>query len=181
MSKIMDTNDHVFVKESGIHCRGLFAKRKLRKGTQLAEYIGNKITKEEAVKRMDASLEDLPGSCGEGAVYIMEYDDTYDIDGDVPENIAKYANHSCNPAARFDEVDGKIWIIAQRDIDEGEEITVDYEYALEDSETLQDLEDFRCRCGSPHCVGYMVRHEDRDKLRKLITRSTASALQIHTY
>ena len=47
----------------------------------------------------------------------------------------------------------RIWIIAAREIQAGEEITFNYGY------DLVDYRDYPCRCGSPFCVGYMVAEE----------------------
>ena len=46
-----------------------------------------------------------------------------------------------------------IWIIANRDVDAGDEITFNYGY------DLQDFRDHPCHCGSPNCVGWIVADE----------------------
>ena len=62
-------------------------------------------------------------------------------------------NHSCAPNCEAELLDDRIWIIARRDIQPGEEITFNYGYDLE------NYRDYPCCCGSPHCVGYIVAEE----------------------
>lgn len=140
------------VKESKIHNKGVFAKEDIPKGTKIIEYKGEKITKEEAEKRMYENE------------YIMEFDNEYDIDGDIEENDAKYVNHSCDPNCECKTKGGKVWFISLRDIKKGEEITFDYDYACEDD--FSEIEDFKCRCGSPNCIGYMVSKDYHEELKE---------------
>jgi uncharacterized protein len=147
---------HVVFKPSSIHGVGGFAREDLAGGTLVIEYVGEPITKQESIER-----------CRRGNQYIFRLDDAGDLDGSVDWNLARHLNHSCDPNCEADLIDGKIWIVALRNIRAGEELTFDYGY---------DLEDFRghpCRCGSPQCVGYIVADELRDTLR----RSLALAAQ----
>jgi uncharacterized protein len=129
-------------RDSGIHGMGGFARRKIRKGTPLIEYVGEKITKAQAAERIDAENP-----------FIFSLDDETDVDGDVPWNPARFLNHSCEPNAEAEIIGEQIWILALRDIQAGEEITYNYSYDLE------GYEDHPCRCGSAKCVGYMVAEE----------------------
>jgi SET domain-containing protein len=55
-----------------------------------------------------------------------------------------------------------VWIIALRDIAEGEEITYDYGF---------DFEDWKlhpCLCGAQKCVGYIVHSKHRWRVRKAL-------------
>jgi len=73
--------------------------------------------------------------------YIFTLDDEHDLDGNVPWNPARLLNHSCAPNCEAELDEGRIWIIALRDIRAGEELTFNYGY---------DLENYRehpCRCG----------------------------------
>ena len=129
-------------KDSGIHGMGGFALRRIRKGTPLIEYLGERITKEEAAVRCEANNP-----------FIFSLNDEVDVDGDVSWNPAKYLNHSCGPNAEAEIFGEQIWIMAIRDIKAGEEITFNYSYDLE------NYEDHPCRCGAVSCVGYMVAEE----------------------
>ena len=155
----------VEVRESDIHNKGLFAKRGIPEDTRLIEYVGDKVTKHESARR--ANLQDEKGrETGGGTVYIFTLNRRFDIDGNVPWNDARYANHSCEPNAYTDIVEGHIWIRASRDIEAGEEIVYDYGFDLE------SWEDNPCRCGEDRCLGYIVGDAYRAKLkRKLKARA----------
>jgi uncharacterized protein len=155
--------EYIEVRSSGIHHKGVFAAKFIPKGTRIIEYIGEKLTKAQSEKRADLHLEQNQREPEKnGAVYIFELSKKYDIDGNVPNNTAKYINHSCDPNAEPDIIRGKIWIIALKDIEKGEEITYDYGYDLD------SWEDHPCKCGSKNCLGYIVGEDHREKLRKII-------------
>lgn len=58
------------------------------------------------------------------------------------EDVKLYINHSCDPNVGLH---GEITFVAIRDINRGEELTVDY--AFIDNEDYS----FNCTCGSPNC------------------------------
>lgn len=132
----------VYSRQSDIHGQGLFAQTAIPAGTRIIQYTGERITKAESLLR-----------CEQDNSYIFTLDDHFDVDGSVPENLARFANHSCSPNAESELRDGEIWIVALRDIAPGEEITYNYGYDLE------EYRDYPCRCGSPDCAGYMVAEE----------------------
>ena len=114
----------------------------------MIEYVGERITKAESLKRCEADNE-----------YIFTLDDEHDLDGNVPWNPARFINHSCAPNCEAELDEGRVWIVALRDIKAGEELTFNYNY---------DLVDYRqhpCRCGTPVCVGYMVAEEFFEHVR----------------
>lgn len=152
------------VKQSKIHNKGVFAKIDIPKGTKVIEYIGEKITKKEADKRSKAAFEKSKKNKSKGSVYIFELNKTYDIDGDVPYNTAKWINHSCDPNCYIRVSKDHIWIIALRKIKKGEELFYNYDFDLE------DYEDYPCRCGSKKCVGYMVSEDEWPELKRLIAK-----------
>jgi SET domain-containing protein len=61
-------------------------------------------------------------------------------------NGTHYINHSCEPNAFMKITYGHILFIALRDIEPGEEITIDYESTLHSNKK-------RCICGAPSCRG----------------------------
>lgn len=129
-----------YIKESlqaGVG-KGLFAKTPIKKGTFILEYIGIPLRAEIA--------DDHPGR------YLFEVNDKITLDGDTPENTAKYINHSCDPnvEAEIDEAaDGSehINIYAVRAIKPGEELLIDYGEEYFD----EFIRPVGCRCGSPKC------------------------------
>ncbi|HLD98020.1 MAG TPA: SET domain-containing protein-lysine N-methyltransferase [Candidatus Nanoarchaeia archaeon] len=157
--------EYIEIRSSGIHSNGAFASKFIPSGTKIIEYVGRKITKQESEDIADKEMESHLNDNSKGAVYIFELNDEWDIDGNVDWNPAKYINHSCDPNAEIDIIDDKIWIIASRDINPGEEITYDYAYDLE------NWEDHPCRCGSANCVGYIVAQEDWDKFKEIKAKS----------
>jgi SET domain-containing protein len=40
--------------------------------------------------------------------------------------LGRYSNHSSNPNTKYDMRDGEVYLIASRDIDEGEELLINY-------------------------------------------------------
>jgi len=144
----------------------VFARHDIPKGTYIIEYVGEKITKEESDRRADETLQKSQQNTKKGAVYIFELDKTYDLDGDVSYNLAKYINHSCEPNCESENIDGHIWIVTTRDIKKGDEITYDYGYDID------DYENHPCRCGASSCPGYIVAADKRNKLRKILAKRT---------
>ena len=149
---------------SSIHNNGLFAAKKIPKDAYIIQYLGELITKKESTQRGLDQYETAEER-DEGSVYIFELDGKRDLDGNFEWNIARLANHSCDPNCEAQDIDGEIWFVSLRDIKKGEELTFDYGYALE------HWQDHPCLCGSDDCVGYIVRKEDRKKLKKLIKAS----------
>ena len=129
-------------RPSPIQGLGTFAAAPIRAGQLLIEYLGERITKTEAILRCEA-----------GNPFIFELDDEWDIDGGVGWNPARFLNHSCAPNCDAEYIEGQVWIVARREISPGEELTFNYGY---------DWEDYRehpCRCGASACVGYIVAEE----------------------
>ena len=134
--------DLLVPKGSPIHGLGGFAKTAIRQGTRIVEYVGERISKRESLRR-----------CEQNNAFIFSLTEEQDLDGNVAWNPARFLNHSCAPNSEAEKDGDRIWIIASRDIQAGEEITFNYGYDLE------DYRDYPCRCGSPNCVGYIVAEE----------------------
>ncbi|MCA1819857.1 MAG: SET domain-containing protein [Thermoplasmatota archaeon] len=134
--------ENVVVRRSGVHGRGLFAARDIRKGERVIEYVGEKVGKREGTRRTEAQW-------ARGRIYTFELNSRQDVDGGFAWNTARLANHSCAPNCESEIVRGRIWIVALRDIAAGQEITYDYNFPVE-----EDL--LKCRCGAKRCRGYVV-------------------------
>src|SRR5689334_4217883 len=98
-------NDAIEFKKSGIHGMGGFALRNIRKGEAIIEYVGEKITKKEAVARLEGDNR-----------YIFTLNKKNDVDGSVDWNPARFINHSCAPNAGVKINRNRIWIVALRTI-----------------------------------------------------------------
>ena len=136
-------------RPSPIQGLGAFAAAPICAGKLMLEYVGEKITKAESVRRCEA-----------GNTFIFELDDEWDIDGGVGWNPARFLNHSCAPNCDAENIEGQIWIVARREIACGEELTFNYGYDWEDHR------EHPCRCGAPECVGYIVAEEFFPRLRE---------------
>ena len=141
------------VRSSDIHGTGLYASAGIASGTRIIEYVGERVTKEESLRRRE-----------EDNVCVFVVTDEFDIDGSVEWNPARFINHSCDPNCEAQLEEERIWIIAVRDIRAGEELTFNYGYDLE------DYEDHPCRCGAANCVGFMVAAEHFDDVRRCESR-----------
>jgi len=158
-------NKFVYLKKSGIHNKGIFAKKFIPKGTKIIQYVGEKISKKESEIRSDKAIEIAKKNKKKGFVYIFELNKKYDLDGDVPYNLAKFINHSCNPNCESEMSDEEIWIIALKDIKKEEEILYDYGYEID------HFQDHPCFCGSKNCKGYIVSENKGDILTKNLQKN----------
>src|SRR5262245_59327838 len=89
--------------------KGLFTESAIPKGACIAEYTGRPVSAEEQYKDMGK--------------YLFWTSKTEMINGNVPGNTARYINHSCGPNCESDGPDGKVYIVALRNIKPGEELT----------------------------------------------------------
>lgn len=110
---------------------GLFARVPIETGDFILEYTG---------VRIPTKLADEMKSR-----YLFELDPDWTVDGEVPENLARYINHSCEPNCECQLEDGKINIYAARDIEPGEELSFDYGQEYFD----EFIKPFGCKC--PAC------------------------------
>ncbi len=147
------------VRGSVIHGRGVYATQDIPKETEVIEYVGEPISKEESEARAWDQYARYEES-GDAAVYIFTLDDEWDIDGNVPWNTARLINHSCDPNCEAWIIGRRVYIYSLRDIKEGEELTFDYGFDIE------CYEDHPCLCGSENCIGYIVSQDQWPELRK---------------
>ncbi|MDB6140344.1 MAG: protein-lysine N-methyltransferase [Verrucomicrobiaceae bacterium] len=159
MLKAPPTKPWHVVRSSSIHSRGVFAKRDIPKDTEILEYLGEKISKAESERRAQARMARHRKS-GVAAVYIFALNNRQDLDGSSPKNTARLLNHSCDPNCEALQERGRIWVCAKRDIKEGEELTFNYGFDLE------NWDEHECRCGTKRCVGFIVGEEYWPGLKK---------------
>jgi uncharacterized protein len=139
------------IRPSRIHAAGVFTTAPIRKGSRVVEYIGPRLSPEEANELYD----------GASRTYLYGLEDGKTvIDG---EGIGAYLNHSCEPNCEVDEIKKRVWILAVRNIAAGEELLWDY--------NLYDDDDpAPCHCGSPKCRGTMYSREWLAKMRRQARR-----------
>ena len=155
------------VRGSSIHGRGVYATRAIVAEEMIIEYVGETIPKEESDKRGVEQHERAVAN-GDAAVYIFNLSKKYDLDGNVPWNVARLINHSCEPNCEAWAKGKKIFIHSLRDIAEGEELSFDYGFDVE------CYEDHPCLCGRKSCVGYIVSRTQWEILDEKLGRGKSS-------
>lgn len=142
-------NEWVALGGSGIHGRGGFARRAIPAGTPVIEYVGERIGKAESARRCEAENP-----------YIFILDETWDLDGAVAWNPARFLNHSCGPNCEAQREGHRLLIVAKRPIEAGEELTFNYGYGLD------SWRDYPCACGANNCLGFIVGEEHWPAVRE---------------
>ena len=133
-------NTYFEVRSSSIHNRGVFALKSIPEGMKLVEYVGEKISTKEALRRETINNQT-------GATYLFELNETTFIDGAVGGNASACINHACTPNCVPRTLEGRIWIVSAKNIQQGEELLYDYQFPSDDIVTNQ------CRCGTKYCRG----------------------------
>ena len=139
------------VRNSPIHGRGVFATRTIRKGADVIEYRGRRISMEEA--------DNLPDSDPDNPfhTFLFELNDGRVIDAGVRGNAARWINHSCQPNCEpYEDDSGRVFIAAKRTIRAGEELAYDYKLNVPGRRTARLVASYACRCGAPRCRGTML-------------------------
>src|SRR5215471_11457493 len=95
---------------------GLFATRPIKKGAKIIRYFGPIL---DSRKKEEDAIENK---------YLFELNNRWTIDGSVRKNVARYINHACKPNAESDVKPRKrkVFIVAIKNIEPGEEINYDY-------------------------------------------------------
>lgn len=132
------------VRQSPLHGLGCFATVRLLKGSRIAEYTGERITRQEAMQRMSRSI----------GKRISELNADCYIDGNVNGNQTQYINHCCDPNADVFVMDGDLIIYALREIAPGEEVTVDYLNSFEHDQSV-------CQCRTPSCRQTIIQQQSK--------------------
>jgi len=124
------------IRKSPINGKGCFATIQFKRAKKIAEYTGERISDLEAQKRARKRR----------LLRICDIDGRWSLDGARGGNGTHYINHSCQPSAYMRTTYGHVLFFALRDIERGEEITIDYEQTLHSDSK-------RCYCGAPNCRG----------------------------
>ncbi len=140
----------VRVRRSRLHGRGMFALRRIRKGTRIIEYLGERVSHREADRR----YEHKPVTDNHTFLFIV--DRGVVIDGGTDGNDARFINHSCDPNCESVIDDRRVFIEALRTIQPGEELTYDYQIGRDRADPADIDEIFACRCGAASCRGSML-------------------------
>ncbi|PXW99516.1 hypothetical protein C7444_101346 [Sphaerotilus hippei] len=138
------------VRRSGVHGRGVFAVLPLQHGERIIEYKGEIIDWDEALRRHPHDPSDP------NHTFYFHLDDGHVIDGAHQGNSSRWINHACAPNCEAEEIDGRIFICALRDIDAGEELFFDYRLVIDERYTAKLKKAYACRCGAATCRGTML-------------------------
>ena len=140
------------VRRSGVHGRGVYAIRKIKKGETIIEYKGQMITWKQAERRHPHNPDDPDHT------FFFHIDDDHVIDANVGGNAARWINHACDPNCEsdIDEEQHRVFIKALRKIRPGEELFYDYGLVIDERYTKKLKKQFACRCGARDCRGTML-------------------------
>jgi hypothetical protein len=138
------------VRRSRLHGRGVFALRRIRKGTRIIEYLGERISHREADRRYAEK------DANDNHTFLFIVDRGVVVDGGSQGNDARFINHGCDPNCESEIEDRRIFIEAIRTIEPGEELTYDYQIGRSRSDPPNVDEVFACRCGAESCRGSML-------------------------
>ena len=133
-----------------MHGRGVYATAPIAAGSRIIEYTGERISWDEAVRRHPHD----PAQPNHTFYFHIEGGQV--IDALYGGNDARWINHACEPNCEADEVDGRVFIQALRDIAPGEELFYDYGLVIDGRLTAKLKSEYPCHCGSPHCRGTLL-------------------------
>jgi len=138
------------VRHSRIHGFGVFALRRIRKGTTVIEYLGDRVSHDLANDRYaDKDPKD-------GHTFLFTVDEKTVIDAGVDGNEARFVNHGCHPNCQTVNTRKRIFIEALRTIQPGEELAYDYQIQRDEDDPADVDVIFACHCGAPNCRGSML-------------------------
>jgi uncharacterized protein len=138
------------VRDSSVHGLGAFALCRIRKGTRIVEYLGERVSHEEADRRYESK------DANDSHTFLFIVNSRTVIDAGVNGNEARFFNHSCNPNCESVVENRRVFIEATRTIEPGEEMTYDYQIQREKDDPPNIDEVFACRCGYEKCRGTML-------------------------
>ncbi|HEY4080108.1 MAG TPA: SET domain-containing protein-lysine N-methyltransferase [Burkholderiaceae bacterium] len=138
------------VRSSGVHGKGVYAVVPIEAGETLIEYTGERISWDLA---MDRHPHD-PQQPNHTFYFSLETGDV--IDALYGGNKSRWINHSCDPNCEADEVEGRVFIKALRDLLPGEELFYDYGLTIDERYTKKLKKEYACYCGAADCRGTML-------------------------
>ena len=138
------------IRRSGVHGKGVFAVQPIAEGEVLIEYTGEIIGWQEAQDRHPHD------PLQPNHTFYFHVDEDRVIDANFGGNSSRWINHSCDPSCFADEVDGRIFITALRNIAAGEEINYDYGLIIDERYTPKLKAEYACWCGAAQCRGTML-------------------------
>jgi SET domain-containing protein len=148
------------VRRSKVHGQGVFALKRIRKGTRIIEYVGDRISHARANRRYDDHDEN------DNHTFLFAVDRNVVIDATVDGNDSRFINHSCDPNCESNIEKRRVFIDAIRTIEVGEELNYDYQIGRERDDPANVDVIYACRCGAKDCRGTMLWPPKRPAVRK---------------
>lgn len=147
----------------------MFALRRIRKGTTIIEYLGDRVSHEEVDERYADKLET------DSHTFLFTVNSKIVIDAGSNGNDARFINHSCDPNCESTIKNKRVFIEAIRTIQPGEELNYDYAIGRDSDDAANVDEIFACRCGASNCRGSMLEPLKKPRVRrKQRARKTAA-------
>lgn len=134
------------VKDTRTKGQGVFAKKAIRKGVIIGDYLGEIVSNAEYDISRDAQ-----------GLYLMYLTDSLSIYPDFKQPGIYLMNHSCVPNCGMYVYEGHTIFFTIRNIKPGEELTISY---MLSPNICRDCT-HQCRCGLPSCSGTM--HLSKEK------------------
>ena len=149
-------------KDKGL---GVFAKKEIKPGTIIGDYLG------KVIKTAEYDLDkDKKG------LYLMYYSDQAAIYPNLKKPGIQLLNHSCTPNCRIYIYKGHALFFALKKIKPGNELTISYMLSPKDS--CEDCTHI-CKCNSKFCTGTMhltkAKYEKWQKFQNSQKRKTRAA------
>jgi uncharacterized protein len=148
------------VRHSRVHGHGVFALRRIRKGTNVIEYLGERVSPELADARYAGK------DPKDGHTFLFTVDAKTVIDAGVDGNEARFVNHGCDPNCQTVQMGKRIFIEALRTIRAGEELAYDYRIKRDTDDPADIDVVFRCLCGAQNCRGSMLVGRPKKRVAK---------------
>jgi SET domain-containing protein len=138
------------VRRSRVHGKGVFAARRIARGTCVIEYLGERIAHREANRRYALKPAD------DNHTFLYVVDRGVVIDAGVAGNDARFINHGCDPNCESVTRNRRVYIEAIRTIQPGVELTYDYAIGRDRDDPPNVDEIWACHCGAEQCRGTML-------------------------
>jgi len=138
------------VRASPLHGLGVFAAQRIRRGTRIIEYLGERVSHAEADRRYEHK------DAEDAHTFLFIVDARTVIDAGIGGNEARFVNHACEPNCESVIEARRVFIEAVRSIEPGEELTYDYQIQREVDDPPDVDAIFACRCGCARCRGSML-------------------------
>jgi SET domain-containing protein len=152
----------------------VFAARRIRKGTRIVEYTGERVDNDEADRRYDET------GMKRHHTFLFTLDKNTVIDGAIARGggDASYINHSCEPNCEAVITGRRIYIHALETIQPGTELAYDYQYERT-GENDEELEKFYlCRCGAPGCRGSIMKAATKRRRKRKNSKKKGTRLKL---